>query len=82
MTSVDRLNIGKWLDIERNIRKVRKADLSIRDLANLAEGHNLYVSALFPAWDRKCGRCWRPFLPCLLAIAFVEARIPNYAVDH
>ena len=40
MTSVDRLNIGKWLDIERNIRKVRKADLSKRDLANLAEGHN------------------------------------------
>jgi hypothetical protein len=40
MTSVDRLNIGKWLDIERNIRKVRKADLSKRDPANLAEGHN------------------------------------------
>jgi hypothetical protein len=40
MTSMDRLNIGKRLDIERYIRKVPNADLSIRDLANLAEGHD------------------------------------------
>jgi len=40
MTSVDRLNIGDWLDLERNFRKLRKGELSIQGLESLAEGHD------------------------------------------
>jgi hypothetical protein len=40
MTSVDRLHIGNWLDLERNIRELRKVDLSVQDLSSLAEGHD------------------------------------------
>ncbi len=40
MTSVDRLQIGNWLDLERNIRELRKADLSVQDLSSLAKGHD------------------------------------------
>ena len=42
----------------------------------------LYVSAFVPNCDRECWRCQRPFLPCLLAIVLVGARIANLAVDH
>jgi hypothetical protein len=40
MTSVDRLHIGNRLDLERTIRELRKADLSVQDLSSLAEGHD------------------------------------------
>jgi hypothetical protein len=40
MTSVKGSNTGNWLNLERNIRAFSKADLSIQELENLAEGHD------------------------------------------
>jgi hypothetical protein len=40
MTSVDRPGTRNWLDFDRNFRKLPKTDLSIQDLASLAEGHD------------------------------------------
>jgi hypothetical protein len=40
MTSVYRLNRGNRLGLERNIRELRRADLSVQLLARLAEGHD------------------------------------------
>ena len=49
MTSQDRLNIGNWLDLEHNIRKLRKADLSVQDLVS-EQG---FLSALWIINDLK-----------------------------